>query len=68
MPLKDLHEDEYLPRIGNELRMELEEMMGGKDRDSAKSYDHREMPIETIEPVATGVEDDELERMCFNIQ
>ena len=44
------------------MRTELEEMMGGKDRDSARSHDHKELPIETMEPVATGVEDEELER------
>ena len=43
-------------------------MMGGKDKDSARSQVHREMPVETMEPVATGVGDGELERMCFNIQ
>ena len=53
--LKDLHEDEYLPRIGHELRIELEEMMAEKDNNSDRTYNHKEIPLETMEPVVDGM-------------
>ena len=44
-----------MPRIGQELRIELEEMMAEKDKDSDRTYNHKEIPLETMEPVVTGM-------------
>lgn len=59
--MRDLHEDQYLHRIGEELRSELEQMMDEKDRDSERSYSHKEVPVETMHPVVPQIESDEFE-------